>query len=400
MIEGKKIVLGITGSIAAYKAALLARLLVKAGAEVKVVMTSSALDFITPLTMSTLTGHPVHHQFSKADEGTWTNHVELGLWADLMVIAPLSANTISKLANGTCDNLLLAVYLSARCPVFLAPAMDLDMFAHEGTQHNLNLLQSRGNRIIEPETGLLASGLSGKGRMAEPEVIISKLSEYFETGTRFKGKKVMVTAGPTHEPIDPVRFIGNHSSGKMGYALAEVFANRGADVHLISGPVNIKIKNPQIRVTRITTADEMNMVCLDDFANTDITLLAAAVADYKPENVASEKIKKTGDNLTLKLMKTPDIAAGLGKQKKNKQILAGFALETEHEVSNAIQKLERKNFDFIVLNSLKDAGAGFGFDTNKVQIINREGKIFPYELKGKSDVATDIVQYIEANFNV
>jgi len=274
------------------------------------------------------------------------------------------------------------------------------MFAHEGTQHNLNLLQSRGNRIIEPETGLLASGLSGKGRMAEPEVIISKLSEYFETGTRFKGKKVMITAGPTHEPIDPVRFIGNHSSGKMGYALAEVFANRGADVHLISGPVNIKIKNPQIRVTRITTADEMNMVCLDDFANTDITLLAAAVADYKPENVASEKIKKTGDNLTLKLMKTPDIAAGLGKQKKNKQILAGFALETEHEVSNAIQKLERKNFDFIVLNSLKDAGAGFGFDTNKVQIINREGKIFPYELKGKSDVATDIVQYIEANFNV
>jgi phosphopantothenoylcysteine decarboxylase/phosphopantothenate--cysteine ligase len=400
MFEGKKIILGVTGSIAAYKAALLARLLVKAGAEVKVVMTSSALDFITPLTMSTLTGNPAHHQFSKADEGTWTNHVELGLWADLMVIAPLSANTISKLASGTCDNLLLAVYLSARCPVFLVPAMDLDMFAHQGTQDNLNLLQSRGNRIIEPETGLLASGLSGKGRMAEPDVIVSKLSEYFETSTRFKGKKVMITAGPTYEPIDPVRFIGNHSSGKMGYALAEVFANRGADVHLISGPVNIKIKNPQIRVTLVNTADEMNMVCLDDFEDTDITLLAAAVADYKPENIASEKIKKTGDNLMLKLTKTPDIAAGLGKQKKNKQILAGFALETENEVSNAIQKLERKNFDFIVLNSLKDAGAGFGFDTNKVQIINRKGKIFPYELKGKSDVATDIVQYIEANFNV
>jgi len=400
MFEGKKIILGITGSIAAYKAALLARLLVKSGAEVKVVMTSSALDFITPLTMSTLTGNQVHHQFSKPDEGTWTNHVELGLWADLMLIAPVSANTISKLANGTCDNLLLAVYLSARCPVFLAPAMDLDMLAHDGTQQNLNLLQSRGNRIIEPETGLLASGLSGKGRMAEPEHIFAKISEYFETANRLKGKKVLITAGPTYEPIDPVRFIGNHSTGKMGYALAEVFANRGAEVHLISGPVNIKTKNPTIRVTEVNTADEMNAVCLNEFSDKNLILLAAAVADYKPENIATEKIKKTDDNLTLKLVRTPDIAAGLGQLKKVGQILAGFALETEDEVSHAIHKLKRKNFDFIVLNSLKDAGAGFGYDTNKIKIIDKEGKIFPYELKEKYDVATDIARYIEANFNV
>jgi phosphopantothenoylcysteine decarboxylase/phosphopantothenate--cysteine ligase len=400
MFEGKKIILGVTGSIAAYKATLLARLLIKAGAEVKVVMTSSALDFVTPLTMSTLTGNPVYHQFSKAEEGTWTNHIELGLWADLMIIAPASANTMAKLANGSCDNLLLAVYLSARCPVFLAPAMDVDMLAHDGTQNNINLLQARGNKIIEPEIGLLASGLSGKGRMAEPETIFKTISKYFEHGKRLNGKKVLITAGPTYEPIDPVRFIGNYSTGKMGYALAEEFAERGAKVLLISGPVHLKTKHPQIQVIKVRTADEMNAACLKEFQNSDITILAAAVADYKPEITETEKIKKSENDFLLKLTRTPDIAEALGKLKKGSQILAGFALETQNEVAHATHKLERKNFDFIMLNSLNDTGAGFGFDTNRIQIIDRKGRIFPYQLKEKHEVASDIAHYIEENFNV
>lgn len=393
MLQDKKIVLGVCGSIAAYKVAVLTRLLVKSGAQVRVVMTPAARDFITPLTLSTLSKNPVLTDFFNDNSGQWHNHVDIGLWADAFVIAPASANTIARMAQGLCDNLLLAVYLSARCPVFFAPAMDLDMLQHPATKRNIEILQSYGNKLIQPVFGELASGLTGLGRMAEPEEIISTLTAFFSQSQRLKGKKVLVTAGPTHEAIDPVRFIGNHSSGKMGFAIAEALANQGAEVNLISGPTHQHTQHPNIRVKHVTTAKQMLEACAGHFDNADITVLSAAVADYKPAEEAKQKIKKKADDLTLSLTKTDDIAATLGKRKHNGQIIVGFALETEEEEANALKKLESKNFDLIVLNSLNDAGAGFGHDTNKVTIMDGKKKA-TYELKSKTEVAKDIVQAI------
>lgn len=396
MLRGKKIILGVTGSIAAYKSAVLTRLLVKSGAEVKVIMTASAHDFITPLTLSTLSKNPVLTQFVKDASGQWNNHVDLGLWADAIVIAPASANTVAKMAHGQCDNLLLAVYLSARCPVFVAPAMDLDMLQHPATRTNLATLVEYGNHIIDPEHGELASGLVGRGRMSEPEEILGQLERFF-SGGQLEGKQVLVTAGPTYEAIDPVRFIGNHSSGKMGFAIAEELALQGAMVNLVTGPTQQHTDHPHIRVIKVTSADQMLETCLQHFPESDIAVLAAAVADYKPEKVAEQKIKKNGENMTIALTRTPDIAASLGKMKKAGQIIVGFALETEHERDNAFKKLESKNFDFIVLNSLNDQGAGFGHDTNKVTIINRRHEVTEFELKNKKAVARDIVGTIIEN---
>jgi phosphopantothenoylcysteine decarboxylase / phosphopantothenate---cysteine ligase len=394
MLEGKKIILGVSGSIAAYKSAMLVRLLVKAGADVKVIMTGSAKDFITPLTLSTLSKNPVLSDFVKDKTGQWNNHVELGLWADALVIAPLSANTLAKMAHGQCDNLLLAVYLSARCPVFFAPAMDLDMLQHPATRSNLAKLIEYGNHQIEPEFGELASGLIGSGRMAEPEGIIERLSAFFIGSQRLKGKTVLVTAGPTHEAIDPVRFIGNHSSGKMGFAIAEALAAEGASVNLITGPTHQHTKHPSISVKGVTSAEEMYQVCNSIFPGADITVLSAAVADYKPVVSSTQKIKKKEESLVLELTKTRDIAASLGKQKHNGQVMVGFALETEEEQANAFKKLDSKNFDLIVLNSLNDKGAGFGHDTNKVTIIDRQRQVRTFELKSKREVARDIAEAI------
>jgi len=394
MLAGKKIILGITGSIAAYKSAVLTRLLVKAGASVKVIMTPASHEFIAPLTLATLSKNPVLTDFVKDKSGEWNNHVDLGLWADVMIIAPASANTIGKMANGLCDNLLLATYLSARCPVFLAPAMDLDMFQHPATQANLKRIQSFGNKIIQPTFGELASGLIGTGRMAEPEEIATTLEVLFKNGQRLKGKKVLVTAGPTHEAIDPVRFIGNHSTGKMGYAIAEALANEGAEINLISGPTQQHTIHPSVNVHSVTSAEEMFNACNEYFSTTDIAVLSAAVADYRPVVAASQKIKKKDENLMLELTKTQDIAASLGKRKSNGQMIVGFALETEEEKANALKKLESKNFDLIVLNSLNDKGAGFGHDTNKVTIIDRQQQTQTFELKTKKEVAHDIVEAI------
>jgi phosphopantothenoylcysteine decarboxylase / phosphopantothenate---cysteine ligase len=394
MLTGKKVVLGVTGSIAAYKSAALTRLLVKAGAEVKVIMTESAHDFITPLTLSTLSKNPVLTSFVKDASGQWNNHVDLGLWADVMVIAPASANTVAKMANGLCDNLLLAVYLSARCPVFLAPAMDLDMLQHPSTQSNLKKLQQFGNHLIDPAYGELASGLVGNGRMAEPEEIASHLETHFQSKKKLSGKVVLVTAGPTYEAIDPVRFIGNHSSGKMGFAIAEELADQGALVNLVTGPTQQYTNHPGINVKNVVSAEDMYTACTDLFPKTDIAVLAAAVADYKPLEKAEQKIKKKEDTLSLTLTKTQDIAASLGKLKHNGQIMVGFALETENEQANALKKLEAKNFDLIVLNSLNDKGAGFGHDTNKITIISRQNKSVSFDLKNKKEVARDIVQAI------
>lgn len=394
MLQGKKIVLGITGSIAAYKAAMLTRLFVKAGAEVKVIMTSAAMEFITPLTLSTLSKNPVLTQFQKDETGQWNNHVELGLWADALLIAPASANTLAKIANGMCDNLLSAVYLSARCPVFIAPAMDLDMLAHASTQDNLKRINSFGNHLINPVHGELASGLVGTGRMAEPEEIIAHLASYFKNKQKLKGKMALVTAGPTYEALDPVRFIGNHSSGKMGFAIAESLANSGATVNLVTGPTTQYTSHPGVNVIRITSAEEMHHACVEQFPQTDIAVLAAAVADYKPVKVADQKIKKKDDSLILELIKTHDIAAALGKVKHNGQVVVGFALETEQEQANAFKKLESKNFDLIVLNSLNDSGAGFGHDTNKITILDNIGNVRSFDLKNKKDVANDIVTAI------
>lgn len=390
MIQDKKIILGISGSIAAYKSAVLTRLLIKAGAQVKVIMTPSARDFITPLTLSTLSRNPVFTEFAKEKTGEWHNHVDLGLWADAMVVAPLSANTLAKMATGLCDNLLLAVYLSARCPVFFAPAMDLDMLQHPATKKNIQSLQESGNRIIAPGYGELASGLTGMGRMAEPEEILQILEAYFANGARLKGKKVLVTAGPTHEAIDPVRFISNHSSGKMGFALAEILAKEGAEVKLVTGPTQQHTQHPGIVVKHVTTAKEMLDACMGYFREADITVLSAAVADYRPAEQAKQKIKKKEDSLTLTLTKTDDIAATLGKQKNNGQIIVGFALETDEEEANALKKLQAKNFDLIVLNSLNDQGAGFGYDTNKITIMDGKNKA-TFPLKSKKEAATDIV---------
>lgn len=394
MLSGKKILLGVTGSIAAYKSANLVRLLVKQGAQVKVVMSDGAKDFITPLTLSTLSKNPVYSQFVLNDAGEWTNHVDLALWADAILIAPATANTIAKMANGLCDNLLLAVYLSAKSNVFVAPAMDLDMFAHPATQHNLNLLKSFGNVVLPVGEGELASGLTGAGRMIEPEEIVDFLSTHLTTTETLKGKKVLVTAGPTYESIDPVRFIGNHSSGKMGFALAEEFARHGAEVTLIAGPTDLKSNNQLIKRIDVTSADDMYDKTVKAFAKSDIAVMSAAVADYTPEKVSITKIKKSGDELHLKLKKTKDILAQLGKVKTKKQVLVGFALETDNELANAKSKLERKNLDFIVLNSLKSKGAGFGHDTNKISIIDSKGTVTAFKLKAKTEVAHDIVQKI------
>lgn len=394
MLHGKKILLGVCGSIAAYKSALLIRLLVKEGAEVKVIMTGSATSFITPLTLSTLSKHPVYSDFVKNENGEWNNHVDLGLWADLMIIAPASANTIAKMANGLCDNLLLATYLSARCPVYLAPAMDLDMYKHPATIRNLTTLKEYGNHIIDAEHGELASGLVGTGRMTEPENVVAVIQQALNKKKALTNKKVLITAGPTYEALDPVRFIGNHSSGKMGYALADAMAAQGAQVTLVSGPSAATISDPSINLVKVNSAQEMYEVCLNFFSETDVAILAAAVADYKPAHVADQKIKKKSESLTLELVKTKDIAAALGKLKKNGQFTVGFALETENEMENARKKLSAKNFDLIVLNSLNEAGAGFGHNTNKISIIDKQNNVRDFELKNKKDVAQDIINTI------
>lgn len=394
MLSGKKIIVGVSGSIAAYKSAILVRLLVKAGAEVKVIMTSSAKDFITPLTLSTLSKNPVLSEFVNDEQGSWNNHVDLGLWADAFVIAPASANTLGKMANGLCDNLLIGVYLSARCPVFFAPAMDLDMLQHPSTKSNIEKLVSWGNQQINPAYGELASGLIGNGRMAEPEEIVSFLENHFSNSKKLTGKKALVTAGPTYEALDPVRFIGNNSSGKMGFAIAEELANQGAEVELVSGPTHLSMNHVGVKLTCVVSAEEMFNACSSKFASSSITVLSAAVADYKPTNRADQKIKKSGDQMTVELTKTHDIAAELGKQKKNGQLIVGFALETENEKANAQKKIVSKNFDLIVLNSLNDKGAGFGHDTNKIVLIDKNGAAKEFNLKSKKEVAKDIVNAI------
>lgn len=390
MIKGKKIVLGITGSIAAYKAAVLTRGLIKKGAEVQIVITPAGKEFITPVTLSALTSKPVISEFFAQRDGTWHSHVDLGLWADAMLIAPATASTIGKMAHGIADNMLITTYLSMKAPVFIAPAMDLDMFAHPATQHNLDILRSYGNHIIEPASGELASHLVGKGRMEEPEQIIEVLEAFFTRKQELNGKKILITAGPTYEKIDPVRFIGNYSSGKMGYALAEACAERGAEVTLVSGPVNLKVTHPNIHRIDVESAEQMYNAAVSAYTEADAGILCAAVADFTPETVAGQKIKREKDDLVLRLKPTHDIAAALGKQKQTHQKLVGFALETTDEVAHAQDKLNRKNFDFIVLNSLNDKGAGFRCDTNKITIIDRQGTT-PYPLKGKKEVADDII---------
>ncbi len=400
MLKGKHIILGITGGIAAYKAVSLLRLFVKAGADVQVVITPAGKEFITPVTLSALSGHPVISEFFTANTGSWNSHVDLGLWADAVVIAPATASTIAKMANGVADNMLVTTYLSAKAPVFIAPAMDLDMFAHPSTQHNLDLLRSYGNHIIEPASGELASHLIGKGRMEEPEQIFKVVAEFLTHRKDLEGKKVMITAGPTYEKIDPVRFIGNYSSGKMGYALAEECAERGADVLLISGPVSIKAHHPSIKVVAVESAQQMHDAALSAFPDSDAAIMCAAVADYAPVVVAEKKIKREKDEIpVIELKKNPDIAAALGRIKKPGQMLVGFALETDNEMANAQSKLERKNLDMIVLNSLADKQAGFGVDTNKVTIIEKDGSVHSYEVKPKKEVAADIVDLIISRQN-
>lgn len=395
MLKGKHIILGICGGIAAYKSAYLLRLLIKAGAEVQVVITPAGKEFITPVTLSALSGKPVISEFFTANTGSWNSHVDLGLWADAMVIAPATASTIGKMANGIADNMLVTTYLSAKAPVFIAPAMDLDMFAHPSTQRNLQLLRQYGNHIIEPASGELASHLVGKGRMEEPENIVKLLEEYFAISQSLAGKRIMVTAGPTYEKIDPVRFIGNYSSGKMGYAIAEECASRGAEVVIVSGPVNVKATNKLISVVDVESAQEMYDAAVQEFKNCDAAIMCAAVADYCVENQSTHKIKREHDELpVIKLKKNPDIAATLGSMKSGKQVLAGFALETDNEEANAVEKLRRKNLDFIVLNSLNEPGAGFKTDTNRVTIIDNAGLSREYALKAKRLVACDIVDVL------
>ncbi|WP_420602044.1 bifunctional phosphopantothenoylcysteine decarboxylase/phosphopantothenate--cysteine ligase CoaBC [Flagellimonas sp.] len=391
MLSGKNILLGITGGIAAYKTTFLVRLLIKAGAKVKIVMTQSAGSFVSPLTLSTLSKNPVLTDFVNEEDGSlsWNNHVELGLWADIMLIAPATANTLSKMAHGTCDNLLLATYLSAKCPVYYAPAMDLDMYKHSSTSASFEKLGSFGNTMIPAESGELASGLHGEGRMAEPETIIEFIQEDLKKGLPLNGKKVLITAGPTHEAIDPVRFLGNRSSGTMGFELAKSAANLGAEVILVSGPTNLQVENDSIRLIRVTSAQEMYDVCHQHYKEMDIAICAAAVADYRPKHVAKEKMKKKDGDLHIALERNPDILFSLGEAKK-KQFLVGFALETENELENAKGKLQRKNLDAIVLNSLKDDGAGFGTNTNKITFIDKNSDIKTFALKTKPEVALDI----------
>lgn len=402
MLQGKKIVLGITGSIAAYKSCLIIRQLIKKGAEVQVVITPAGKEFITPITLSALTSKPVISEFFTQRDGTWHSHVDLGLWADAMLIAPATASTIGKMANGVADNMLITTYLSMKAPVFIAPAMDLDMYAHPSTQQNLKTLHSYGNHIIEPGTGFLASKLEGKGRMEEPENIVARLEQFFaqqesaSLSSSMNGKKVLITAGPTYEKIDPVRFIGNYSSGKMGFALANECAARGAQVELVCGPVSssMQVTHPNIHRTNVESAREMYEACKALYPSMNSAILCAAVADYAPEHTAEQKIKRTADDMVIRLKPNPDIAASLGQMKQQGQTLVGFALETNDEESNAQAKLKKKNFDFIVLNSLKDEGAGFRTDTNKVTIITAETKK-DYPLKSKEEVAKDIVDELE-----
>ena len=395
MLKGKHIILGITGGIAAYKSVYLLRLLIKAGSEVQVVITPAGKEFITPVTLSALSGKPVVSEFFTANTGEWHSHVDLGLWADAMVIAPATASSIAKMANGVADNMLITTYLSAKAPVFIAPAMDLDMMAHPSTKRNIELLRSYGNHIIEPATGELASHLVGKGRMEEPENIVKVLSDFFATKETLSGKKVVITAGPTYEKIDPVRFIGNYSSGKMGYAIAEEAARRGAEVVLVSGPVSVSTTNPNIKVIKVESAREMEAATVSEFADADIAILSAAVADYAPAEYAPTKIKREKSEVpVIKLVKNPDIAAGLGRSKREGQLLVGFALETDNVEINAKDKLARKNLDMIVLNSLQDKGAGFGTDTNKVTIFTAAGERRDFGLKSKTEVAADILDTI------
>lgn len=395
MLKGKHIILGITGGIAAYKSVSLLRLLIKAGAEVQVVITPSGKEFITPVTLSALSGKPVVSEFFTANTGEWHSHVDLGLWADAMIIAPATASTIGKMANGVADNMLVTTYLSAKSQVFVAPAMDLDMMAHPSTVANIERLRSYGNIIIEPTSGELASHLTGKGRMEEPEEIVKVIDRYFEAQCSMAGKRVLITAGPTYERLDPVRFIGNYSSGKMGYALAEEAARRGAKVTLVSGPVALKAVHPNIEVIAVESAVEMRDKCVACFADVDVAILSAAVADYAPVEVQERKIKREHDDVpVIKLKKNPDIAATLGGLKRVGQQLIGFALETDNEKANAIEKLRRKNLDKIVLNSLRDAGAGFGTDTNKVTVIDAAGKEVALPLMSKADVAVAIIDML------
>ncbi len=398
MFRNKKVLIGICGSIAAYKTILLVRELIRAGAEVKVIMTPAAADFVSPLTLSTLSKNPVHTDMFK--EGSWANHVMLGRWADVLLIAPLSCNTLAKMANGLCDNLLMATYLSATCPVVVAPAMDEDMWKHPSTRENLERITRFGNRVIPVETGELASGLNGPGRMAEPDKILEFISSMLEKSTEFSGKTVLVTAGPTHEPIDPVRFIGNNSSGKMGVAIARELANRGAQVHLVLGPSALQVDEQGITLHRVQTARQMFERCMEYAAGSDILILSAAVADYTPAQVSDQKIKKNGQALTLELKKTADILKTLGEQKQPRQLLVGFALETFNELEHAREKLHSKNADLIVLNSLNDEGAGFGHDTNKVTLLKRDGSEQQYPVGSKQQVARDIVDTIKMMHHV
>ena len=396
MLTGKKIILGVCGSIASYKAAHLVRLLLKAGAEVQVVMTKDTLSFITPLTLATLSKKPVLIDYFIPETGEWNNHVELGLWADILLIAPASANTLGKMATGICDNLLLATYLSAKCPVYFAPAMDLDMWKHPSTKQNVKQLQSYGNILIQPNAGELASGLIGEGRMAEPEEIVALLEQDFKKKLPLTGKKALVTAGPTYEAIDPVRFIGNHSSGKMGFAIAEELYRLGARVTLISGPTALTLSSKTIKRIDVVTAEDLLEATLAEFSEADITVMSAAVADYKPEQVADQKIKKKAQEFSLNLIKTIDILAELGNRKRSDQVLVGFALETENELANASDKLKKKNLDFIVLNSLNDKGAGFKSDLNKITILDKQLNVETFVLKPKNEVAQDICRKIIA----
>ena len=399
-MKGKKIILGITGSIAAYKVAYLIRGLIKKGAEVQVVMTPAAKEFITPLTLATLSQKPVISEFFSNRDGSWHSHVDLGLWADAMLIAPATAATIGKMANGIADNMLVTTYLSCKAPVFIAPAMDLDMFVHPTTQQNLERLRTFGHQIIEPTEGELASQLVGKGRMEEPDQIIQVLEGYFSSQNDLRKKKIIITAGPTHEKIDPVRFIGNYSSGKMGFALAEACAERGAEVKLITGPVMLKTIHPQIQRIDVESAEEMYKATTKAFPDADVAILCAAVADYRPEVKEEKKIKREqNDTFSLALVRNKDIAATLGKKKRTNQILIGFALETNDGVANAQDKLKRKNLDIIVLNSLEDKGAGFQYDTNKVTIINQKGDAHELPLKDKKEIATDIVDLLVTLLN-
>ncbi len=394
ILSGKHIVLGISGSIAAYKAAVLTRLLVRKGAEVQIVITPAGKEFITPITLSALSSRPVISEFFSGRDGTWNSHVDIGLWADAMVIAPATAATIGKMAHGVADNMLLTTYLSMKAPVFVAPAMDLDMFAHPSTTDNLDLLSQRGNFIIEPRSGELASHLVGKGRMEEPEGIVAALEDFFSSTLDYEGRRVVITAGSTHEPIDPVRFIGNHSTGRMGIALAEEFARRGAEVDLILGPSSLK-PSEAVRTTRVTTAEEMLQATEEVIEEADIAIFSAAVADYRPRYHYTEKIKREGQaEMELELVRNPDIAATLGARKRPEQFFVGFALESNAGVEEAKRKMHAKHFDAIVLNSLQDAGAGFAHETNKVTIFDREGSIEAYELKSKDAVAHDIASFI------